>query len=466
LLSAGGAALLGLTATMHAAFAFGDNTAVIIGPSGVPIPSSDYVTEVDALYIDPAQPFPGQPTYPGVSPLPLFTPEGLYPVTGVKSLPYDASEAQGVVILNDEINQLCPDPPACGGDATVVFGYSQSAVISSIEMDGLAALPPDARPGTDELAFVLVGNESNPNGGLLERFVGLSLPSLGLTFTGATPDDVYPTTIYTLEYDGFADFPRYPIDLLADLNAVAGIVFVHTQYAKLSPEQLAAAIPLQSTAGPTMHYFIIPEDNLPLLDPLRAVPFVGQPLADLIQPDLKVIVNLGYGPDDLGYSNTPANLPTPFGLFPTGVNPDTVLSDLANGIPQGVGAFLHDIGTEQLPSLPSLAGLAGALSSLSSPSSPADLLPSLTDVVNTLTNVAAASYATLLPTADIATAIATTLPLYDTTLFVENLPNLVDAVGYPIAADAGLLSLAGGIEFLVLAGAAQSVVSDLAGLVP
>ncbi|EUA34694.1 PE-PPE domain protein [Mycobacterium xenopi 3993] len=39
---------------------------------------------------------------------------------------------------------------------------------------------------------------------------------------------------------------------------------------------------------------MIPTQNLPLLEPLRQVPVVGNPLADLLQPDLRVIVELGY----------------------------------------------------------------------------------------------------------------------------------------------------------------------------
>ena len=48
------------------------------------------------------------------------------------------------------------------------------------------------------------------------------------------------------------------------------------------------------------NYYMIPTQNLPLLDPLRAIPVVGTPLADLLQPDLRVLVNLGYGDPNFG----------------------------------------------------------------------------------------------------------------------------------------------------------------------
>ena len=59
---------------------------------------------------------------------------------------------------------------------------------------------------------------------------------------------------------------------------------------------------------------MIPTQNLPLLDPLRIIPGIGNPLADLIQPDLKAIINLGYGNPAYGWSTGPADIQTSFGL--------------------------------------------------------------------------------------------------------------------------------------------------------
>ena len=104
-------------------------------------------------------------------------------------------------------------------------------------------------PATD-LNFVLVGNEMNPNGGLLSRFPNLTLPTLGLSFYGATPSNTpYDVAIYTQSYDGFADFPRYPINFISDLNAVVGIATVHTKYLDLTPAQVNNAIQLQTSPG-------------------------------------------------------------------------------------------------------------------------------------------------------------------------------------------------------------------------
>jgi hypothetical protein len=105
---------------------------------------------------------------------------------------------------------------------------------------------------TDAVSFVLVGNEMTPNGGMLARFPGLNIPSLGLPFYGGMNANTGYTVINnTLEYDGFADFPQYPIDFLADLNAVTGIVFVHGTYLSVPQAQLDQAITLPTSPGYT-----------------------------------------------------------------------------------------------------------------------------------------------------------------------------------------------------------------------
>ena len=112
-------------------------------------------------------------------------------------------------------------------------------------------------PTGSQLYFNLLGDPMNPNGGLLARFAGLDLPTLGMNFYGATPANTpWTTNIYTLEYDGFADFPRYPIDILSDLNAVAGIIYVHPTYPNLDPRRSRPATSLNCpchriTPGPS-----------------------------------------------------------------------------------------------------------------------------------------------------------------------------------------------------------------------
>ncbi|MDA3664465.1 PE-PPE domain-containing protein [Mycobacterium xenopi] len=296
-------------------------TPLIMGGTGNPQPDPGYVAAVNQLYI--------APKYPGYNPVGLYTPEQFWPVTGLTSQTFGQSVNQGVPLLNNAIMTQ-----TAGGNHVVVVGYSQSATVATLEMRHLNALPASARPSPDQLSFVLLGDPNNPNGGILERFHGLYIPGLDVLFNGATPPNTpYPTAIYTIQYDGWADFPQYPINLVADANAVAGIYYLHGAYPDLTAAQLAAAVQQPVSAGYTgaTSYYLIPTQNLPLLEPLRQVPVVGNPLADLLQPDLRVIVELGY--DRAGY----ANVPTPAGLFPN-INLFAVADDLSHGTVQG----LHD----------------------------------------------------------------------------------------------------------------------------
>ncbi|MGH3564183.1 MAG: PE-PPE domain-containing protein, partial [Mycobacterium sp.] len=294
------------------------------------------------------------------------------------------------------------------------------------------------------------------------------IPSLGITFNGATPADTpWDTAIYTLEYDGYADFPRYPIDLLSDLNAVLGIVYEHVIYPDLTPGQLAAAFELPVTADYTgnTEYFMIPSETLPLLAPLQSIPVIGQPLYDLLEPDMRILVNLGYGSITDGWDSGPANVPTPFGLFPTNLNLGDVLTALENGTQQGIQDFIDDLGS--LSSADSGSVVPNILNALIDGTAGTSL-PSFTDIVNAFSSAAATAYATLLPTADIINALVTTAPAYAATVFVDELAagDPVDAVGLPIAGLFGLGSIAAGFEFFVIDEAIGSITADFQNLIP
>ena len=411
----------------------------------------------------------------------MTTAEGLYPFTGVKDLTLDISLARGVISLDNAIN-LAISPGT--NQSIAVFGISQSAIIASLEMPKLLA--EGFQPS--QISFTLGGNESNPNGGLLTRFPGASAPSLGVTFGTATPSNDFPTTIWTLEYDGFADFPQYPIDFLADLNAIAGIAFVHGTYLTLSATQLASAFPLSQSGAPSMTtYMMIPTQNLPLLTPLRAIPIIGNPLADLVQPDLRYLVNWGYGDPAFGWSTGPADVPTPFGFLPP-LGATTALGpDLISGTQQGIGAFASDLSAEVPTSLPALSvsSLMSAVTATAPRSgalalpAPASIPSTITGIISgvesannniagTLTTDFTTAYATVLPTADLAVAVGVSLPSYDLDLFLNGITQavngqpiqgLINAFGDPIAANVGLTTLAGGFEFISIENALSTILT-------
>jgi hypothetical protein len=515
LFASAGAGMLSLTSMMNPAFAFGAPTpdpdiGLFVGASGLPIPGPDYVEAAYGLYVNPT--YPGAITdgfYQGTEANPfgngVFTPEGLYPLesAGVHQLylnyPLDAnglpdissSVGQGASIVQSTVLG-----EQAVGDASTVFGYSQGSTLNGIAMQ---LLDPSGTPKTGPLdpQFLLIADPSNPNGGLLERFNGfettsgqttvdpLNLPSLGISFDGATPADDYTTTIYSLEYDGFADFPRYPLNFLSDLNAFLGIADLHGIYlnaaggeAGPTPTDIADAVHL-TTSGDTLtnYYMIDTLDGSPVTPPLVStlgdLPVIGKPLEDLLGPDLTVLINLGYGGDNLGYSDAPANVPTPFGLFPD-VNPTTLANELIAGAQSGFQASESDLSNPAalLSSLTdfsstSTTSLSDIFTALETDfSSPEAASTTLTDLVNAFSSAASTAYSTLLPTADIANALLTSIPAYDASLITDNLStgDLLDAFGLPVAADTGLVTLAAGFEFDVISNAASQIAADFAGL--
>ncbi|SPM30680.1 PE family protein [Mycobacterium terramassiliense] len=438
----------------------------VLGGSGTPIPPQDFVTNVVTKYV--------MPNFPVGLVQALSMPAGEYPDSGIKDLMQNISIARGVTTLNNAIQQQL-----AAGNTVNVLGYSQGANIAALEM---RLLDPGGTPSNLPINFVLLGNSMNPNGGWDARFPGLNLPTLGFSTLGPMPTNDFVTKVYTLEYDGWADFPRYPIDIFSDLNALAGMVTVHTGYDTLTSTQVNSAIVLP-TQGPTQTtFYMIPNQNLPLLDPVRLIPYVGNPIADLVQPVLTPVVNWGYGDPNFGWSTGPANVTTPFGFLPPRSDTTALGPALISGIHQGIGAAIGDFRAEGPPQLPSLQDMAQALASgapgSGTPALPAgpptitDLLSGLeaanTQIVGAGTTAFSTAYSTLLPTADIATAALASLPSYDVNLFLNGiaqmvngqpLDGLINAFGNPVAADVGLLPMLGGLEVAVLGEAGYSILT-------
>ncbi|MGA8548285.1 MAG: PE-PPE domain-containing protein [Mycobacterium sp.] len=420
----------------------GDGTAFIMGGSGLETPGQTYADVIDAVYLAPRG-------FTGTTQV-LTTPEALYPFLGPFTETFDKSEAQGQQILDAAILNQIAGGHVDAANPVVVSGWSQSAVISSLLQPELAShgVP------SDDVHFVLMGDESAPNGGMLERFdlpagTQPTIPSLGLTFSGPEASDLYPTDVYTHEYDGFADFPQYPINPLSDLNAVLGIVFEHVTYPGLTAAQVADAIQLPTSAADTLtNYYELPVTTLPLLEPLQLIPFIGNPLADLLNPDLSVLVNLGYGDvaDNYlgGWSQGDADVPTPLGFLPDSSVLEQVPQALANGLHQGITDALKDLAdpNNYVYTLPSWADQLGATLEAVLPGTQLSVFSIVPTTFQDLFDTLPPH--TGFPPFDVAEALLITLPELDYNVFTTELAanNPVDAIGIPIAADIGILPLA------------------------
>ncbi|HEU0191348.1 MAG TPA: PE-PPE domain-containing protein [Mycobacterium sp.] len=462
----------------------GDTVGFVMGGSGIPLPNFNipgYVDAANSLYIQPTFPDTEYPT-----PLDngLFTPE--YPVLSMPfSLNYpdattgplagfpdlSTSMGQGMLILENAIKSM----PA--GDTATVFGWSQSSTISSLVMQ---QLDPSGAASDLPVQFVLIGDPSAPNGGILERFDGLTMPSLGLSADGATPVGSFPTDIFTLEYDGWADFPKYPINFLSDLNAFLGMMDIHGLYLSSpaaggpSPAEIATAManPLPGSAvldaaNGLTNYYMIPETP-PLVSLLGSIPIIGQALESLLGPDLTLLINLGYGDGSLGYS-LPANVPTGIGLFPA-VSLTTVLNELVAGAEKGVTAMMGDLSHLSVsPLLPSASSPLSSLTDLftglaATAADPSAALPGITDISDALAGIGAIPGTLLMQTVDVLDAVVVSMPAYDISLFTDNLADPLNAIGLPIAADVALLTMAAGFEFELVDGAVTAAVNEIAGL--
>ncbi|KLO29772.1 hypothetical protein ABW16_09185 [Mycolicibacter heraklionensis] len=428
-------------AVTHASdFSLGDGTALIVGPSVLSTPGPGYQARYAELFLAPHG-FTG--TTQAVT-----TPEQLYPFTGPFSGKLDDSLAQGQQDLYAAVMHQLAGGDVDAAHPIVIGGYSQSTVIESMLQHQLAS----AGVPSDYVHFVMVGDVSSPNGGLLERFnlpddAQPNLPSLGITFGGAGPSDLYPTEVYNHEYDGFADFPQYPINILADINALLGIVFEHTTYLGLSAEQISDAILLPNASPDSLtNYYMIPADGLPLLDPLLFFGNGGKALYDLLEPVMTILVNLGYGNIEHGWSQGPADVATPLGFLPDSATLAALMQELpqalSNGWQQGVSAFFDDIfhPTDTTPAfITEFANeLSGDIATGSELAAFFSNFPTLQDLFGTFPPH------TGIPFLDVGTALLFNLPQIDYEIFTSELAdgNLLDAIGTTLAYDLGILPLA------------------------
>ncbi|CAN1542634.1 PE-PPE, C-terminal [Mycobacteriaceae bacterium] len=256
--------------------------------------------------------------------IPVVTPAQFWPFGGRDDMFFDLSVLAGTTVIDAAIDATTA--PA------VVFGYSQSSVIATAAKRRLAERAADAAnaESTPPVSFVMLANLNRPNGGLNARFPGAFIEELGWTFSAAAPTDTGFTTIdVARQYDLFADFPRYPLNVIATANAVVALLYSAHDY---SPVTLNPADPrydpntVVQQFGDTT-YYLIPTPMLPLLRPLRDLGF-DPVLLDAVEPAMRVLVEFGYD------RSTPFGQPTGAQLTPRD-DFEQLDRDLAAAIEQG-----------------------------------------------------------------------------------------------------------------------------------
>jgi hypothetical protein len=247
----------------------GSTNAIFLGGTAQPTPSTAYVEAADSLFLKPLG-FSDAATsicdmvgnLPCDGSLQVLTTPELFQF-GPSSL-QDETNIVYAIEAEYHAGLMSPDDPL------TVFAYSQSAIaVSAAEK----ILVQDDIP-QDDLHFVFIGDPSDANGiatniyaDLVQLFGG---GTTGTTITDEvlhainedqfapgglladyTPNDLYPTTIYDIHFDGVSDWQE---DWNVGLNAPGGSPLLalgnglfhffttHVEYLGLTPEDIASGV--------------------------------------------------------------------------------------------------------------------------------------------------------------------------------------------------------------------------------
>jgi hypothetical protein len=246
----------------------GSDTAIILGGTTEPTPSTAFAQAAENLFLNPLG-FDGGATSstvcdmigtdPCAAPLQVLTTPEL-----IQQGPSSLTAADDVVLAVE--NEFSANPGAFSAeDPLTIFGYSQSATAESIAMSRLEA---DGIPSAD-LHFVFIGDPSLP-GGIwpnlepdMDALLGPSTTNTLLTdfgFDGVlgnlTPDDLYPTTIYSLDTDPVPNFQDV-FEAKGLLGALLDVFGPHVEYLGLTPAEIANAT---TTTNDLLTYVDIPDN--------------------------------------------------------------------------------------------------------------------------------------------------------------------------------------------------------------
>ncbi|MDT5178230.1 MAG: hypothetical protein QOJ95_2428 [Mycobacterium sp.] len=209
-------------------------------------------------------------------------------------MPLGDSVSQGTSNL---IADIAAAQKAGNGPVTVVGASAGSLVLD--ETLRYYQEHPDQAPDPKTVNFVVIADGSRQDA---FRVDALFNSLMGYTYRSPAQTK-YNVSVVTYKYDGFADFPDRPLNLLADLNAVAGMLVLHnsTWFADISNMTPTSVVTDPDTKGTTTKYLLTPQ-QLPLV---TLMPFLAP-----IQDQLKQMIDAGYSRNDA--VATPAPLaPTP-----------------------------------------------------------------------------------------------------------------------------------------------------------
>jgi hypothetical protein len=185
-----------------------------------------------------------------------------------------------------------------------VVGVSQGSLVLHAEERRIMALPESQRPAKDDLRFVYIGDPARPSGGIANWVPeGVRVPGIGITRPEPVVETPYETVYVTREYDGIADFPDRPLNLLATANAVMGVVYLHPNYGvDLTDVPKTNITETTNKKGGKTTSYLVPTKELPLTKPLRQLG-VDRRLVDEVDKHLRPVVDSGYKRNDIKRSS-------------------------------------------------------------------------------------------------------------------------------------------------------------------
>lgn len=181
------------------------------------------------------------------------------------------------------------------GGPVILLGHSQGAQVIYAALNRWQADPSTA-PDPARLSWVSIGNPDNTFGGFQTK--------LGLVKQPLPADTPYTGTEVIRQYDGWADWPDDPSNMLAVLNAVAGMFVVHPNYVNVDlddPANVRYTPALADGTPGNVTYVWVPNPVLPLVSGTG-------PLAPFLDSMLRPVVESAY--------HRPVTLPAPAAASP------------------------------------------------------------------------------------------------------------------------------------------------------
>lgn len=244
----------------------GSTTAIFLGGTGMPSPSTAYIETAESLYLKPLGFADAASICDMVFSVPCDAP--LQALTTPEVFEFGPSSLQGEADLIAAVEAEYATGAISAEHPLTIFAYSQSAILASAAEKVLSATIPQ-----DDLHFVFIGDASDANGiatniyaDLVQLFGGgttgtditdFLLKAInedqfapGGLLAGETPNDLYPTTIYDINTDGVSDWQEdwdatinnggSPLDALG--NGLYHFFTTHVEYLGLTPEEIASGV--------------------------------------------------------------------------------------------------------------------------------------------------------------------------------------------------------------------------------